>query len=134
MKRIKKKDPVSGENLADKGPFCYVFDEDLRTISQKESAADSQNCGGRGDFVLIVPIVPHVRVSPLTNSAKIYTNPRAGQQLECGQRSNRALGPVSSKNTIVDSCNFHVLGQCTLNSHIERGLGTCPDGLGHRYG
>ena len=41
MKRNKKKDPVSGENPADKGPFCYVFDRDLRTILQKGSAADS---------------------------------------------------------------------------------------------
>ena len=47
MKRIKKKDPVSSEKLADKGPFCYVFDRDLRTILQKKSTADSQNCGGK---------------------------------------------------------------------------------------
>ena len=79
MKRIKKKDPVSGKQ-ADSGPFCYVFDRDLRTISQKGSTADSQNCGGRRNFVLSVPIVPALRVSPLTNSAKIYTSPRAGQQ------------------------------------------------------
>ena len=29
MKRNKKKDPVSGKNRADKGPFCYFFDRDL---------------------------------------------------------------------------------------------------------
>ena len=87
----KKKDPISGKQ-ADSGPFCYAFDAILRTISQKSGAADSRNCGGRRDFVLIVPIVPPSGVSPLTNSAKIYTSPRAGQQLECGQRSDRALG------------------------------------------
>ena len=73
MKRIKKKDPVS-EKEADSGPFCYAFD----AVLQKESAADSQNCGGRRDFVLCVPIVPAIGVSPLLNSAKIYTSPRAG--------------------------------------------------------
>ena len=78
MKRIKKKDPVS-ERYADSGPFCYAFDAILRTISQKNGAADSQNCSGSRGFVLIVPIVPAVGVSTLTNSAKIYTSPRAGQ-------------------------------------------------------
>ena len=34
MKRIKKKDPVS-ERYADSGPFCYVFDAVLRTISER---------------------------------------------------------------------------------------------------
>ena len=63
MKKNKKKDPVSGKQ-ADSGPFCYAFDAILRTISQKGSAADSQNCGGRRYFVLIVPIVPAVGVSP----------------------------------------------------------------------
>lgn len=91
MKRNKNKDPVS-ERYADSGPFCYVFDAVLRTISQKESATDSQNCGGKRYFVLCVPIVPAIWVSPLPNSAKIYTKPRAGQQLEGGQRSDRALG------------------------------------------
>lgn len=91
MKRIKKKDPVSCKQ-ADSGPFCYVYDAVLRTISQKNGAADSQSCGGRRDFVLIVPIVPVIGVSPLPNSAKIYTSPRAGQQLECFHRSDRALG------------------------------------------
>ena len=34
MKRKKKKDPVS-ERYADSGPFCYDFDRDLRTISER---------------------------------------------------------------------------------------------------
>ena len=72
--------------------FVMFFDRILRTISQKESVADRQNCGGSGYFVLIVPIVPAIGVSPLPNSVKIYTIPRAGQQLDCGQRSDRALG------------------------------------------
>ena len=88
----KKEGPGVSCKQADSGPFCYAFDAVLRTISQKNGAADSQNYGGRRDFVLIVPIVPVIGVSPLTNSAKIYTRPRAGQQLECGQRSDRPLG------------------------------------------
>ena len=63
MKRNKKKDPVSCKQ-ADSGPFYYVYDAVLRTISQKDGAADSQNCGGRRDFVLCVPIVPASGVSP----------------------------------------------------------------------
>ena len=94
MKRIKKKDPVSRKE-ADSGPFCYVFDAVLGTISQKVSAADSQNCGGRRDFVLCVPIVPAFGVSPLTNSAKIYAAGRCGQEREWCQRSDRALGHIS---------------------------------------
>lgn len=91
MKRIKRR-TRSAENKLIRVHFVMFFDRNLRTISQKGSADDSQNYSGRGDFVLIVPIVPAVGVSPLPNSAKIYTSPRAGQQLECCQRYDRALG------------------------------------------
>jgi len=91
MKRIKRR-TRSAENKLIRVHFVMLLLRDLRTISQKESAADSQNCGGRRHFVLIVPIVPAVGVSPLTNSAKIYTSPHAGQQVRKCQRSDRALG------------------------------------------
>ena len=90
MKRAKRRTRSAKKKLI-RVHFIMILMRVLRTISQKDGTADSQNCGGRRDFVLSVPIVPALRVSPLPNSAKIYMSPRAGQQGSKYQRADQAL-------------------------------------------
>ena len=93
MKRTKKEGPKSAaEILLIWVLFVMLLMRIYEPFRKREIQLWWQNICPRLDFVLSVPIVPTSRVSPLLNSAKIYTSPRAGQQGECGQRSDLALG------------------------------------------
>ena len=93
MKSTKKEGPKSAvEILLIQVLFVMLLMRIYEPFRKREIQLWRQNSCSRIDFVLSVPIVPPVGVSPLPNSAKIYTSPRAGQQLECCQRSDPALG------------------------------------------